>query len=123
MPFKALFSLITFVTLGVSAVVVLILVAFNPSQLGPIGVTFWFLALWAASGGILGLVVFMIKSQFRREDTSTARLYGSLRQGLLVTGGAVICLALASLRQLSPKDVILIVILGALTEFYFRTRR
>jgi len=44
------------------------------------------------------------------------------RQGLLIGGGFTVILALQSLRQLSSRDILLIIVLVGLMEFYFRTR-
>jgi hypothetical protein len=99
------------------------LVASNPANLGPVGVTLWFLALWGSLAGIVALLAYVAKSRFFSDELQAARLAGSLRQGLLVGGVVTIVLALASLRQLSLRDGILIVILAALVEFYLRTRQ
>jgi len=116
-------GLITTITVGATVLVVLALSASNPGRLGPLGITLWFVALLVALSGITAILLYVAKSQLRREDTAASRLSSSLRQGLLLGGGVTICLGLESLRQLGVRDVILIVILAGLIEFYFRTRQ
>ncbi len=94
----------------------------NPTKIGPLGVTAWFVVVLIAITGGLTVGLYWFKSRFPRYDTERARLIGSLRQGLLVGLGVSIGLALASLRQFSLRDGVMIAILLVLIEFYFRTR-
>lgn len=95
----------------------------SPVSLGALGVTAWFVALMGALGGAVTLVLYLVKSRAGKFESRRSQLQFALRQGMLLGGGVVILLALSSLRQLDMRDVVLIVILLALIEFYFRTRR
>jgi hypothetical protein len=120
---KAVISLVTLVSVASVAVVVWMLRATNPSQVGPFGVTLWFVAVLAGLSGILTLVFFGLRRRFKPMDVETKQLGASWRDGFLFAIALTSLLALQSLRQLSWRDLILIVILTGLVEFYFRTRR
>lgn len=94
----------------------------NPSQIGPVGVTLWFLVLFIALSSVMITLLQLIKARMNLHDTPYRRLLFSSRQGALIGGAVTIFAALSSLRQLSGKDVILVVILFALIEFYLRSR-
>ncbi|HSH31957.1 MAG TPA: hypothetical protein VK963_04805 [Candidatus Saccharimonadales bacterium] len=95
----------------------------NPSRIGPVGVTLWFVAVLIGLQGALTLVLYFAKRRRELEMGSPDRLTSSWRQGFLVALTVTILLALSSLRQLGLRDVVLILVLVGLVEFYFRTRR
>ena len=85
--------------------------------------TVWFLAFWGALSGAMALLLYVAKSRVFTDTLPVERLSASYRQGLLAAGAGTTLLGLSSLRQLSLRDGILVVILCALIEIYFRTRR
>lgn len=113
-------GLISF-TAACAAVAGLALVSTNPSQIGPFGVTVWFLIVFAAISGACSLGFFLVKVRLV-EASENEKLNTSVRQGMIVGCAVTALLALRSLRQLSLRDVILILILSAIAEFYLRTR-
>ena len=123
MQTRTYLNLVRGMTLIFGAAVLVSVLASTPSRIGPLGVTLWFVALLINLQGVLTLVLYQLKRGMELEMGSSARFMSAYRQGFLLSTGAVACLALSSLRQLSLRDVILIVILGALIEFYLRTRR
>lgn len=123
MQYRSLLSLIVGQTAACGFLVLIALVGTSPSRLGPFGVTVWFLAFWGAISGIMALLLYVAKSRVFSDTLPAERLAASYRQGLLVAGAGTTLLALSSLRQLSLRDGILVVILCALIEVYFRTRR
>ena len=124
MQLRAALSLTTLVTAGLAFLAVSAIVVTNPSRLGPVGVTLWFGALWAAVAGMLAILLYVAKSWRKgfSDERPVSKLYASLRQGLLAAGVLTVMLALSSLRQLSLRDAVLLLILAGLIEFYFRTR-
>ncbi len=123
MQYRSLLSLIVIETAVCGFIVFWALVGTNPGSLGPVGVTVWFLALWGMMAGVLGFLFYVAKSHVFNDTLPSERLAGSFRQGLLIAGAGSVLLALSSLRQLSLRDAILVLILTVLIEFYFRTRR
>lgn len=96
----------------------------TPKDIGPGGVTFWFVALLLFMTGLLTLASFlwkMRKTKYR--EKSQLSLMTSLRTAFVVSFAAVVLLALQSLRSLNMRDVILFVLTVVIIEFYFRTRR
>jgi hypothetical protein len=120
---KAYLSAIVAMTLMLGAGVLAVIFMTSPARLGALGVTAWFIALFGALSGSLTLVLYLIKSKAGKFDSRRTQLLYALRQGVLIGGGMTVLLALSSLRQLDLRDVILITILLALIEFYFRTRQ
>ena len=108
-------ALISFILLVVS------LVATNPTRLGPGGVTFWFinLLLLITSSISIGLYV----NRASRAESRSKLLNSSIRTGALVGFSLTLLVALSSLRSLSWRDIILLLLLVILVELYFRTRR
>jgi hypothetical protein len=120
---KAVTSLIV-VTSVVSALGVgWALVSTSPSSIGPVGVTIWFVGVVLALTGTVSLLSFVVRLKLNPMGVRNAQLSDSLRQGFLVATSFSVLLGLQSLRQLSWKDLLLILILVTLIEFYFRTRK
>ncbi len=94
----------------------------NPLQIGPIGVTAWFLLLLVFVTATLTLLLYAAKSFLRVHDNKMARLRYSWRQGLIVAGYLTGLLALSSLQQLSLRDAILLGLLLVIIEVYVRFR-
>lgn len=123
LQFKTAFGLVCLAILVLGGLVFGALATTNPNQIGPVGVTVWFASLMLLLASVIAVGLFLIKSRLNPEDSKIGRLGASWRQGLLLGGSITICLALQSLRQLSLRDALLLIVLIVLTEFYFRTRR
>lgn len=87
----------------------------SPQDLGPFGITIWFGILLLAVTGLVTLWLWR-----RRYGLSPEGLWLALRRGFLISVWIVALLALNSLRQLSIRDIILIIVLGVLVDFYLR---
>lgn len=90
----------------------------NPDQLGPFGITVWFVGLWVFLSGLFGLVRLGIGRILRFKQKKSRAI--SFRQGALVAAWAVSLLAFQSLGQLGAKDIVLVSLLVLLVEFYVR---
>jgi hypothetical protein len=102
--------------------VIFSLVLTRPQQIGPPGVTVWFLLLLSSLAAILTLAFYIAKTYLHLHATGIVRLRYSQRQGLLAAGWITGMLALASLRQLSLLDAILLALLLLIAEVYVRLR-
>jgi hypothetical protein len=116
-------SLMLALTIIAGGAVVVGLVVSNPANLGPGGVTLWFIGLLVALQSGLTLGLYRLKGRYAETLGPKKRFTSSWRQAFLIAGVIVMLLALSSLRQLSARDAILLVILAALVEFYGRTRK
>ncbi len=95
-----------------------------PKDIGPAGVTFWFIALMLFLMGIITIGSFLMKlRQTKYREKSQKALIASLRTAFLISFAAVGMLALKSLDSLNLRDVILITLTVMIVEFYFRTKR
>jgi hypothetical protein len=108
---------------GVGALVLagLLMQAATPKSLGPLGVTAWFGLILVGLVALVAALAYAAAAQLqhsRSKPKPRRRVVDSLRRGLLVGGGLTILLALSSLRQLNLRDLILLLLLGALVEFY-----
>lgn len=115
--------MVSVITAVFGAAVLVSLFATNPTSIGPVGVTLWFVSLLIGLQGALTLLLYVRKRRKELEIGSQARLASAWRQGFLLALVVTIFLALSSLRQLGLRDVVLIVVLIGLVEFYFRSRR
>ncbi len=122
MELKSYLSWISMMTAVTGGIVVLTLIATNPTVIGPAGVTLWFVALFMAIQGASTLGLYILKSRSEQAVGPYQKLTASSRQGLLLSGVLTVSLALSSLRQLSGRDLGLILLLALLIEIYFRAR-
>jgi hypothetical protein len=119
---KAVIGLIGVVTVAAFVAVIGAVLLANPTSVGPLGVTLWFVGVLVGLQGGFTLLLFAAKANKQQSVGPVKLLAASWRQGLLIALGLTIFLALSSLRQLGLRDVILISAVLALVEFYFRTR-
>ncbi len=106
-------------TLGLIGLLVLSWFVTTPAQIGPFGITIWFICLYFALSGVIALVVYRFdKNLHGKPDTFSKALGRGLLIGLWLTA----LIGLNSLRQLGLKDVILISLLVVLIEFYMRRK-
>src|SRR3990167_3865752 len=94
---------IVFITTIISSAVLLVSVfSTTPDNLGPFGITLWFVGLLLAFGGTTTLVLYYLRRSLSRQDKQQI-FTSSLRQGVLLS--TLICgmFALSSLRQLDIK--------------------
>jgi hypothetical protein len=104
------------------ATLILSLVFTNPVAIGPVGVTLWFVILFASLASIVCLLLYTAKTFLHVHATAVGRLRYSWRQGLLIGGWLSGIIALSSLRQLGVLDGILLGILLVIVEVYVRFR-
>lgn len=106
------------------SVVGFLLFATSPRDIGPFGVTIWFIALFI----LITLVVTLLRYRFsyRRHPELHQRvaifklsLRTSSVMGLFITVG----FAMQSLRMLNLGDILLFLLTLAIIELYFRTKR
>lgn len=104
------------------ALIVLSMVFLSPTDLGPVGVTFWFVILLITLACGLSLALYGLKTYLALHASARQRLRYSLRQGWLVAAGITMVLALSSLRQLGWLDAILLGLILGIIEVYVRLR-
>lgn len=106
------------ITLLVGLMIVLSLFISNPDQLGPFGITVWFVGLWLFLSGLFGLIRLGVGSilHFKQKRPRAT----SFRQGALASAWLTTLLAFQSLGQLGVKDIVLVSLLVLLVEFYVR---
>lgn len=114
------FALPTIAGLTVLIGIVLLISVFisNPDQLGPFGITLWFVALWLFFSGVFGLVRLGIGNILGFKQKKARKI--SFRQGALISVWLTSLLAFKSLGQLGVKDIVLVTLLVVLVEFYVR---
>jgi hypothetical protein len=115
-------SLISLMTVIAGVVTLLAIFVTNPLKIGPLGVTFWFVALLIFMQGVFTFCLLGAKRRMFPTLGEHKIVTSSWRQGLLIGGWVVMLLALSSLRQLGWRDVVLLTGLLGLLEFYFRAR-
>jgi hypothetical protein len=109
----------TGMTAAVAAVILaLLVVATTPLTLGPLGVTAWFLVALVGISSLVALVAYGLSLRFHSSLKHGQQVANSWRRGVLVGGYLTIVLALSSLKQLNIRDLILLLILLILVEFY-----
>ncbi len=107
-----------------SSVIVYLVVSTSPKQLGPVGVTIWFLAFFVALLSLVSLVAFTWRiRKTSQRDRAIYHWKESLRFGLLVSFCGSVLLGLMSLKSLTIRDMILFILTVVLIELYFRTRK
>ncbi len=110
---------------GVGALVLaaLLMQATTPTALGPLGVTAWFGLVLVGLAAIGTGLAYVVAAKLQHSTPKARqRIIDATRRGLLVGGGVTIVLGLSSLRQLNLRDVILLLLLGGLVEFYMVAR-
>lgn len=96
----------------------------NPYQLGPVGVTIWFVAVFVGIASLMSMLNFCWRVRKKSErERVVSNLKDSIRVGLLVSITLTVLLGLSSLKSLTVRDMILFVITVVLIELYFRTRK
>lgn len=115
-------SLLIIWSLLAMAGLILSLFLTNPLQLGPLGVTLWFVVLFWDLASIAALALYAAKAFLHVHAGGSSRLRYSWRQGLLVGGWVTGLLALSSLHQLGLLDAILLALLLGIVEVYVRFR-
>lgn len=108
------------VIVGAAALVlaVLIMQASTPAGIGPAGVTGWFLLVLIGLCALCAAAAYGAALKLQPKLAGRRRIIDSARRGLLAGGALTIVLGLNSLQQLNLRDVLLLVALGTLVEFY-----
>lgn len=117
-------SVITLATILTGSLAILSLFISSPRDIGPVGVTIWFLITFVFLGGIIGLSSYHYSKKKVDNKSGLGLVFkNSIRSGYVFAGLVVILLALQSLRMLSVGDTILFVLIALVMELYFRTKR
>ena len=96
----------------------------NPTRLGPGGVTFWFINFFLLCTTLVTLLFFaFLKRLPKYVEHRSQCFYRSIRSGFVIGLSLTVLLALSSLRSLSWRDFVLFIIIVAVIEVLFRTRR
>lgn len=96
----------------------------TPKDVGPAGVTFWFLSLLVFLTGLITMGSFILKlRKTKYREKSQKSLMASLRTAFLISFATVGLLALKSIDSLNLRDVILFTLTVVVVEFYFRTKK
>jgi glycopeptide antibiotics resistance protein len=107
-----------------SGIIMYLVTATSPKQLGPVGVTIWFLAFFVSVLSLVSLIDFIWRlRKTSQRDRAIHHWKESLRFGLLVSFCVSVLLGLLSLRSLTIRDMILFILTVVLIELYFRTRK
>lgn len=94
----------------------------NPTMIGPLGVTLWFLVLLSALATALTVGVYSLKRFIDHGPTPSIRLRVSWRQGGLIGAYLTLLLAMRSLGQLALRDAVLLAAIIVCTELFIRFR-
>lgn len=106
------------------SIVTFLLFAVSPRDIGGIGVTIWFVALFVLLSSLVTLVRFAFKRRHFPELQERIALFRrSMRLGLVVGLFGTIALGMQSLRMLSVTDILLFLMTVGIIELYFRTKR
>ncbi len=115
-------SIFLFVASG--AVVLFLLLATAPRDIGAFGVTIWFVGLLLMVATGVTLLLYNLKRRRYPEVHERIRLFQkSLRTGVILGLFTAVALAMQSLRMLSLSDILLFLLTLGIIELYFRTRR
>jgi len=112
--------------IGLIGALFLSMVVTNPANLGPTGVTVWFLGFWGVLSANIAFLKYELVMRFGKETTKLTKhrtMMVAIRHGSLIGAGLTVLLALSSLQQLDARDVGLVAVLLILIEFYARSRR
>lgn len=101
-------------TIGLAAALLATMVVTSPDRLGPFGITLWFVGLCAVLAGS-GILLQQWLAPGPKD-----RFWRHLQRSVLVSVLFTAVMALNGLRQLSARDIILLVILGVVVNFYMR---
>lgn len=97
--------------------------ATSPKQLGPVGVTIWFLFFFVFAASLISMIFYIwrMRKQTWREKHNQC-LKDGLRVGLLSSLCLTLLIGLMSLKSLTIRDMILFILTVVIIELYFRTR-
>lgn len=117
-------SVIILATILSGSIVLLSLFISSPRQIGPVGVTLWFVVGFIFLGGVLALGNYYYKKgKIDNKSQLNVIFKNSIRGGYLLSALLIILLALQSLRMLTIGDTVLFVLTILIVELYFRTRK
>lgn len=111
-------------TLGLAAIAIAVfaMTVTTPINLGPLGVTGWFLLVLVGLSSLCALIAYLIIGRLQPSLSQHRQRIDASRRGLLLGGFLTTTLGLSSLEQLNVRDIILVAILLALVEFYVVAR-
>lgn len=99
-----------------------LLLATSPRDIGPFGVTLWFVCFLMSTTSLLTLVRYRLRSKKLQDDQKLKTFKHLLRQNVIWMLFATVALAMQSLRVLNLGDGLLFLLALGIIEVYFRTR-
>jgi hypothetical protein len=117
-------SVTIFALLLSSSIVGFLLLATSPRDIGSLGVTIWFIALFILV--VSGLILLRYGFSYRKHPEAQERLLiykSSIRNSVVMGLFIVVGLAMQSLRMLNLGDILLFLLTLAIIELYFRTKK
>ncbi|MDQ5944208.1 MAG: hypothetical protein QG658_275 [Patescibacteria group bacterium] len=106
------------------SVVAFLLFATSPRDIGALGVTLWFIALFICATSAILLVRYNLGRRRHPEIQERFLVYRRSLRGSAVMGlFLAIGLAMQSLRMLNLGDILLFLLTLAIIELYFRTKK
>lgn len=118
-----IFSMCLLSLLLSGSVGIYLLLATSPRDIGPFGVTVWFIAFLISTTSLLTLIRYRLRSKKVPEDGRLSLLKQLLRQSSVWMLFATVALAMQSLRVLNLGDGLLFLLALGIIEVYFRTRK
>lgn len=117
------FSVCLFSLILSGSVSTYLLLATSPRDIGPFGVTLWFVAFLMTTTCLLTLIRYRLQLHKTAEDARLALFKHLLRQSSVWMLFATVALAMQSLRVLNLGDGLLFLLALGIIEVYFRTRK
>lgn len=122
MAHRGYIGVVSLAATAATAIVVMAILASTPVSIGPLGVTLWFLALGFGLSSWLALAFYLLGRKLQPAATEARQRAASSRRGILAGGYITVILALSSLQQLGPRDILILGLLVILVEFYLAAR-
>jgi hypothetical protein len=95
----------------------------DPSEAKIFGALLFYMSLALGITGLASLIGFYLRILFSQNEVIFAHVTPSFRQGALISLCILILLVLQSFRLLTWWDILLVVLIVSLTEFFFHSRQ
>jgi len=111
-------KLLFILTVVVAVLLTISLFWVTPDDIGPFGITIWFLLVWLFLAEVFTFLRYGVGRLIGQPPADLQPV--AIRQGGLASAWVSSLLALSSLNQIDIKDVVLVSLLIILIEFYMR---
>ncbi|MEI7818626.1 MAG: hypothetical protein WCI47_00750 [bacterium] len=115
-------SLTIFLALLSASLLVFLIFATAPRDIGPTGVTIWFIALFIFLSSFGTLLRYSIRVRSLESEKQLSTLQRQLRSSVAFSLFMTVALAMQSLRMLNIGDLMLFLLILGIIELYFRTK-